>query len=794
MIWLTPYTAEQIRQRLRDRSPGSAGHSLRGELRGRSPIIVRCTSATAASGSGVGAQCYPGVIVDPKAGDTTQDELGTVWLTVRGVGVESVQPTEDATYLCLLAGNEDIGGDIRPRAFSSASDGEAASSSCSSFLKAGMCATLTTAATEGSCSCVPSQTAALEWDTALPGLTSETLLYGCPPGVVTEGCPGEGGPKKFNLIVAGFTGDFTGFNQNYTSTHTTGETWTVEKNGITVTVTADGDGDWTATLSDGETTVTYEATGVIGCCDEIEFSLTDDDDAEGAPATLTLTPATACGKGPAYRVIVDTCKDACGIRRARMRWVPVAGSGARTITFDGGVCGEADGGKYIEFATDDPLLCSGTDAGGCSDNRLVVRVTCEECVWTEEGYYCYLHFGVQSCAYFAQPPAINEPYTVLLSGPYETSEECTCLTDFSCCDTPMPASYCISVSGMASVDPSFGFLDGSYYFGPNAAKNNVVDGDGLMNHTFAMIVCSGSVFELWIMTGNPLIALKRIALPAEFCENTTWPLAFDSGDGVTGTITTDLSCLGVTSCLLCFLNQSATLELSGGTGTQSANASIGAGFVGFAFPPVGWNLVYTGSGWSFTGGVGGGDTWDLQSESRSGSTVTVVFYNPLSLTTATLTVSIADDSQCGSCASDGNTTYNCVNGTVIPVYDGSGQYATLAAAQSACIGDDDGGGSESFCDGELDAHPNLEVVIALGPWPFPSDDDVGTYSAVWNAGTSRWEFVGSVSGVTYQLWGTVGPPVQFRYNMVTSGEPGGSVTPTCGPFSATFGNLSVTIE
>jgi hypothetical protein len=388
MKLLTNRTADKIRQRVLDVAPGEGAPAESKYLFGARPILVRITSTTAAAGSGVGAQCYPGVIVDPRASATTQTERAAVWLTVLGANGSPIKPKGGGVYPCLLTGNATIGGVTRARAFGAEAPPPSTWTNCTSFLgslKPGRCYLLTISdAGDGSCSCVPTgQSAKLTYSTARQAHTSSTLLYGCPPGVFTTLCPQPtGAPKKWNLAVAGLTGDFTHFNQNYTTTHSTGESWGVVKGGVTATATQTSAGVWSLTLSDGTTTIVYAAEGVVGCCSAITFTLVDADGADDAPEELTLSPATNCGQGPAYTAILDKCSTEC-MRNARLRWEPVAGSGAKTILFDPPACGvDADGNKFADFSTDDPLLCTGTEGEGCADNKFTVRITCTSCFAT----------------------------------------------------------------------------------------------------------------------------------------------------------------------------------------------------------------------------------------------------------------------------------------------------------------------------------------------------------------------------------------------------------------------------
>lgn len=102
-------------KRLLEQTPGLAVPPARGG-RGRNTVLVRCTSATAAGGSGAAAQCYPAVVLDPASDDATEpEELGAIWLTVWGTaGAET--PTVDQVYMATMSGDLEIDGDTRARA------------------------------------------------------------------------------------------------------------------------------------------------------------------------------------------------------------------------------------------------------------------------------------------------------------------------------------------------------------------------------------------------------------------------------------------------------------------------------------------------------------------------------------------------------------------------------------------------------------------------------------------------------------------------------------------------------
>jgi hypothetical protein len=81
--------------------------------------IVRCTSAAAAAGSGVGAQCYPAIMLDPLPNSTTlptSPTLATVWLTLLGPS-GPIAPVSGTSYMVVVSGELTIGGVTRPRCF-----------------------------------------------------------------------------------------------------------------------------------------------------------------------------------------------------------------------------------------------------------------------------------------------------------------------------------------------------------------------------------------------------------------------------------------------------------------------------------------------------------------------------------------------------------------------------------------------------------------------------------------------------------------------------------------------------
>jgi hypothetical protein len=100
---LTRPTADRIRALLGDLG-GTMPMPSR-TPRGRHWSLVRCTSATAISGGGVGAQCYPAVILSPEATDSdpaeteSPDCLLTLWGTA-----DAVAPEADRVYPAVISG------------------------------------------------------------------------------------------------------------------------------------------------------------------------------------------------------------------------------------------------------------------------------------------------------------------------------------------------------------------------------------------------------------------------------------------------------------------------------------------------------------------------------------------------------------------------------------------------------------------------------------------------------------------------------------------------------------------
>lgn len=88
----------------------------------RATVLVRCDSSTAAAGSGVGAQCYPGTILDIFSTATAVESLASVWLTLLGPSGVAQTPTSGHVYICQLLGDLDISSSVKPRAVSATSN------------------------------------------------------------------------------------------------------------------------------------------------------------------------------------------------------------------------------------------------------------------------------------------------------------------------------------------------------------------------------------------------------------------------------------------------------------------------------------------------------------------------------------------------------------------------------------------------------------------------------------------------------------------------------------------------
>lgn len=132
---LSDPTAIKVLELIR-RTPGVApGPPQRGGTHGRVPVLVRCTSATAAGGTETGHdQCYPAVALDINSLVDEQADGADVWLTVLTDGVGVGVPTADKVYHGLYAGTfdpfpESAGTtDSRPRVFAASAPAGGSSS------------------------------------------------------------------------------------------------------------------------------------------------------------------------------------------------------------------------------------------------------------------------------------------------------------------------------------------------------------------------------------------------------------------------------------------------------------------------------------------------------------------------------------------------------------------------------------------------------------------------------------------------------------------------------------------
>lgn len=372
----------------------------------------------------------------PIAGDTTK----LVSCNRGGVPIVSRESGTGVKWSVILLGFGSSG--------SAASVGECARS----WLRLPDCATLTTTEQEGACGCVPSQSAALTKQTD-GTLTSETYLYGCPPGVTTTVCP-SGNARKFNVTLSGLTGGSAVLNGGWTFTYSATVAGSPDYDYYLAT--KGGLSAWLKVFAGGGARMIFDEAGIAldytadtgGCCATFTFSLNDAGSATDYPAYPTAIPATSCGKGPAYTPVLSRTVSDCGIC-IKLKWVPVAGSGARSIEFHLVECGtDASGNSYIDFATDDPLLCTGGETE-CGANSFVCRVTCNCCEFTTPGWYC----TGSGCEY------VTTCRDGLLAGPFDTEGECSCSVALACCGgVSVPLMLCLTFS--ADTYGPYGPLDG----------------------------------------------------------------------------------------------------------------------------------------------------------------------------------------------------------------------------------------------------------------------------------------------------------------------------------------------
>jgi hypothetical protein len=120
-VALREQTAGRLMRRLGE-IPSGAGFRSPGRG-GDATVLVRCTGDEPAAGSGVGAECYPGVVVRNAASLEVADQVdaGAVWLTVLS-GTAAAQPAAGGLYWCQLAGPVELDGVTRPRAFGTGPD------------------------------------------------------------------------------------------------------------------------------------------------------------------------------------------------------------------------------------------------------------------------------------------------------------------------------------------------------------------------------------------------------------------------------------------------------------------------------------------------------------------------------------------------------------------------------------------------------------------------------------------------------------------------------------------------
>lgn len=124
---VTEATAARLRQLMAAASGDvTQQKGSRGQVPGRRPMLVKCTSVTPA-GTGIGAECYPAVVMSAVGDQLLADQptKGNVWLTVVSGGV-SIVPTVGEWYEGLLSGLYDPGSDSRPRVFATPSGGAGA--------------------------------------------------------------------------------------------------------------------------------------------------------------------------------------------------------------------------------------------------------------------------------------------------------------------------------------------------------------------------------------------------------------------------------------------------------------------------------------------------------------------------------------------------------------------------------------------------------------------------------------------------------------------------------------------
>lgn len=676
--------------------------------------------------------------------------------TVQPEGVDAFEISGDESLVSgtsvWMEPSPDAVGYIFTVSASAASD----SSACSAFMssiRSGRCYRLTIdVAGDGSCFCVPTgQSANLTWDDTRDALTSDELLYGCPPGVYTTFCPSPtGAPGKWNLVVAGFTGGSTNFNQNYTASYDTGETWDVTKGGVTVTAVQTAAGEWTLTLDDGSTVVEYDATGVTDCCAAITFNLVDGGGSSDPPATLTLSPATSCGDGPAYTPILDNCTTDC-MRNARLRWEPVAGSGAATILFDPPTCGiDSNGNKTADFSTDNALLCTGDEAGDCGNNLFTVRVTC--------GCSPFAETGRAPCGISPVCSGLSGEYTIpqsicarlaltagvdcagldglvlrlpLVGGPYENPLSSGFMGRQS--DGSEVVAWG-SLTGTTTLSSGLIFDNqGAVQCGkadPTSPYSSPFDANSYpsLPITIRFPVTAGITFTVSYEGGEWLLKYTSTTLVATAVDDAAWTLTFDTSslaslfgqDEVTFT-------LGAVPFLQYFAQLGTLIGLSALTnaaGVYAFAASFGtcddqATLVPFNdIGPPGGCWLLSGDAATYPGLYYSSCPDQPCNSSTYPTTAYSVTYTP-------------DDPSCED--NPIPTTYVCVNGVCTAVYDGSG--TSLADCLAACAGS-----GPVDCDACGLGGQTATLACSMGTFTATWAGAAGVYSATFTDGS----FVGSI--------------------------------------------------
>jgi len=717
------------------------------------------------------------------------------------------------------------------------------SADCSDMLglvRADKCLRMTITEVQGSCSDIDTtQTADLTYDAAEEALISADLLYGCPPGVTTTICS-TGAPNKFNIVVAGFGAPNTNLNQSYTVTHTTGEIWTATKGGVTVTATRIS-GGWTLSLDDGTVTVTYDTTGMDVCCSTVTFDLLADDGTTTAPATLSMTIATACGDGPSYTPRLERVSGDCGLC-LKFTWVPTAGSGSRVIPWKQVGCGEdADGQPYIEFATDDPVICTGTDGAACTGNKVVARLTCSTCPcecggneveFSTAGWY-KVSGNLQGacCEYFSSAPVGR----TMCTGPFSTQGSCEDICDDNGWDGP--GYYCTEGGcQFFANDPGNGVY---LCAGPYATVDDCTT-TGCDNGN-TLIACGGTPspkwvkIKVWIATDNecaglgdwfPSVVEALVEVPAS--GSTTVTL---NGPAVLQQPPANYWDWDYTK----LWSEGQDINLKGppvwaaslligcdGSGGYSAGVDPGDGPAVSAPGQV--NLAtYVHGGADMVLDVVDGPNYGPFSveykatvpvDSTPGSCNYGVVGPPFNKAKFHVRIEAASagcatdrnipsegggtteyfvcrDGLCVQCTDPTPGSFNCIPGVgCVEVFDGSGEYATQTACLASCGSTGGGGGGPTSNCGKGSGSGSDSMAITGGT-------KAGTYAGTWHAGAPDYESfdVGFVvvleffSGAWHLVW-TEGGTIHditadsgtcSPFNLVFSGGPGGATTTEINP-------------